>query len=190
MKLYEKIINHYYKEPKLKEILTVHSRKVAEKALDICRKHPELGLNPDVVENAAMLHDIGIVRCDAAGIECFGKEPYLCHGRIGAGMLREDAELFGLSKDEVEPFARVCERHTGAGLTKENIISQGLPLPAQDFLPETTMEKVICYADKFFSKTHPDREKQLEKVLKSLKRFGDDNVVRFMEWHKLFEPEQ
>lgn len=190
MKLYEKIINHYYKEPKLKEILTVHSRKVAEKALDICRKHPELGLNPDDVENAAMLHDIGIVRCDAAGIDCFGKEPYLCHGRIGAGMLREDAELFGLSKDEIEHFARVCERHTGAGLTKEDIINQGLPLPAQDFLPETTMEKVICYADKFFSKTHPDREKPLEKVLKSLKRFGDDNVVRFMEWHKLFEPEQ
>ena len=105
-------------------------------------------------------------------------------------MLREDAELFGLSKDEIEPFARVCERHTGAGLTKEDIINQGLPLPAQDFLPETTMEKVICYADKFFSKTHPDREKPLEKVLKSLKRFGDDNVVRFMEWHKLFESEQ
>ena len=55
-----------------------------------------MGLNPDVVENAAMLHDIGIVRCDAAGIDCFGKEPYLCHGRIGAGMLRDDAELFGL----------------------------------------------------------------------------------------------
>ena len=99
MKLYEKIINHYYNEPKLKEILTVHSRKVAEKALDICRKDPELELNPDVVENAAMLHDIGIVRCDAAGIECFGKEPYLCHGRIGAGMLREDADVHGAGED-------------------------------------------------------------------------------------------
>ena len=55
--------------------------------------------------------------------------------------------------------ARVCERHTGAGLTKREIIEQELPLPQQDFLPETTEEKLICYADKFFSKTHLDIEK-------------------------------
>ena len=47
-----------------------------------------------------------------------------------------------------------AKRHTGAGLTKKEIIEQELPLPQQDFLPETTEEKLICYADKFFSKTH------------------------------------
>ena len=125
-----------------------------------------------------MLHDIGIFKCDAAGIQCFGTEPYICHGRIGAELLRSE----GFPR-----HARVCERHTGAGITKAQIIAQNLPLPQQDFLPETMEEKVICYADKFFSKTHLDREKTIEQVEKSLSKFGDEGVLRFREWEKCFD---
>ena len=125
-----------------------------------------------------MLHDIGIFKCDAAGIQCFGTEPYICHGRIGAELLR--SEGFPL-------HARVCERHTGAGITKAQIIAQNLPLPQQDFLPETMEEKVICYADKFFSKTHIDREKTIEQAEKSLSKFGDEGVLHFREWEKCFD---
>ena len=50
-----------------------------------------------------------------------------------------------------ESYARVCERHTGAGLTLHDILSQNLPLPHHDLQPETIEEKLICYADKFFS---------------------------------------
>ena len=124
-----------------------------------------------------MLHDIGIIRCYAAGIQCFGTEPYICHGRIGAELLRSE----GFPR-----HARVCERHTGAGITKAQIIAQNLPLPQQDFLPETMEEKVICYADKFFSKTHLDREKTIEQAEKSLSKFGDEGVLRFREWEKCF----
>ena len=124
-----------------------------------------------------MLHDIGIFKCDAAGIQCFGTEPYICHGRIGAELLRSE----GFPR-----HARVCERHTGAGITKAQIIVQNLPLPQQDFLPETMEEKVICYADKFFSKTHLDREKTIEQAEKSLSKFGDEGVLRFREWEKSF----
>ena len=124
-----------------------------------------------------MLHDIGIFKCDAAGIQCFGIEPYICHGRIGAELLRSE----GFPR-----HARVCERHTGAGITKAQIIAQNLPLPQQDFLPETMEEKVICYADKFFSKTHLDREKTIEQAEKSLSKFGDEGVLRFREWEKCF----
>ena len=124
-----------------------------------------------------MLHDIGIFKCDAAGIQCFGTEPYICHGRIGAELLRSE----GFPR-----HARVCERHTGAGITKAQIIVQNLPLPQQDFLPETMEEKVICYADKFFSKTHLDREKTIEQAEKSLSKFGDEGVLRFREWEKCF----
>lgn len=184
--LWKEIINHYYTEGKLRDILLVHSRGVADKALKICDAHPELALNKEMVENAAMLHDIGIIRCDAAGIECYGSAPYITHGRIGAEMLRNDAALWGLTKEEIEPFARVCERHTGAGLTKEQIISQQLPLPEQDFLPETLEEQLICYADKFFSKTHPEKEKQYEKAVKSLEKFGEEGVERFVKWHSIF----
>ena len=175
---YQAIINQYYpEENKLKHILLVHSRSVANKALAIVDQHPELHINRQFVEEAAMLHDIGIFKCHAPGIQCFGTEPYICHGRIGAEMLR--AEGF-------PRHARVCERHTGAGITRSQIIAQKLPLPQQDFLPETMEEKVICYADKFFSKSHLDEEKTIEQAIASLSKFGEEGVARFREWVKMF----
>ena len=48
-------------------------------------------------------------------------------------------------------------------------------------------EKVICYADKFFSKTHPEVEKTIEQAEQSLKRFGEEGLERFKGWEKLFE---
>ena len=175
---YLSIINKYYPtDNELRHILLVHSRSVADKSLAIAARHPELKLDRAFLEEAAMLHDIGIFKCDAAGIQCFGTEPYICHGRIGAELLRSE----GFPR-----HARVCERHTGAGITKAQIIAQNLPLPQQDFLPETMEEKVICYADKFFSKTHLDREKTIEQAEKSLSKFGDEGVLRFREWEKCF----
>lgn len=175
---YQAIINKYYPEDnELRHILLVHSRAVADKALAIADRHPELSLDRQFIEEAAMLHDIGIIRCHAPGIQCFGTEPYICHGRIGAEMLR--AEGF-------PRHARVCERHTGAGITRSQIIVQKLPLPQQDFLPETMEEKVICYADKFFSKSHLDEEKTIEQAIASLSKFGEEGVARFREWVKMF----
>ena len=176
---YNLLIDKYYPEDnELRHILINHSQSVARKALQIVSSHPELHLDAQFVEEAAMLHDLGIFRTDAPGIQCFGSEPYICHGRLGAEILR---------KEGYERYARVCERHTGAGITCKEIIAQGLPLPHQDFLPETMEEKVICYADKFFSKTHLDREKSIEKAEKSLAKFGEDGVMRFREWERMFE---
>lgn len=176
---YQKIIDKYYPEDNaLKHILITHSQSVTRRALQIVSSHPELGMDAQFVEEAAMLHDIGIVFCDAPGIQCFGKEPYICHGRLGAEILRAE----GYPK-----HARVCERHTGAGLTKAEILQQHLPLPAEDFLPETLEEQVICYADKFYSKTHLDREKTKQEAEKSLSKFGADGVERFKKWEKMFE---
>ena len=179
---YQSVIDHFYKEDDaLRHILLVHSRQVAGKALQIALRHPELQLDTDFLETAAMLHDIGIIRCDAPGIQCFGTEPYICHGRIGAEMLRN---LLG---QEAESIARVCERHTGAGLTEKDIVSQDLPLPHQDFLPETIAEQVICYADKFYSKSHLEREKTVEQASRSLAKFGSEGVERFRKWAQMFE---
>ena len=176
---YNLLIDKYYPEDnELRHILINHSQSVARKALQIVSSHPELHLDAQFVEEAAMLHDLGIFRTDAPGIQCFGSEPYICHGRLGAEILR---------KEGYERHARVCERHTGAGITCKEIIAQGLPLPHQNFLPETLEEKVICYADKFFSKTHLDREKSIEKAEKSLAKFGEDGVMRFREWERMFE---
>lgn len=178
---YWTIIDKYYPgDTRLRDILVTHSRMVMRRALAICDARPGLHLDRPFVEEAAMLHDIGICRCDAPGICCYGTEPYICHGRIGAEMLRQE----GFPR-----HARVCERHTGAGLTKAEIIAQHLPLPHQDFLPETLEEKLICYADKFYSKTHPGREKPYARAEASLARFGQEGVARFRSWRQLFEPD-
>lgn len=176
---YNKIIDKYYPEAnQLRDIFFTHSTLVAKRALAICDAHPELHLDRQFVEEAAMLHDIGIFRCDAPGICCHGTEPYLRHGLIGGEIMRSE----GFPR-----HARVCERHTGAGLTREEIINQDLPLPHQDFLPETLEEKLVCYADKFYSKSHPDREKTFEQAKKSIARFGEDGLRRFLEWKVMFE---
>ncbi len=126
-----------------------------------------------------MLHDIGMCRTDAPGIHCHGTEPYIRHGILGRQML----DSIGLYR-----HGRVCERHTGAGITAAEIISQHLPIyPPRDLLPESVEEKLVCYADKFFSKSRIDEPpKTLDRVRKSLAKFGDDSVVRFDEMAALF----
>lgn len=175
---YQEIIDKYYPiDNELKHILMVHSQQVTRKALDIVDRHPELKADRQFVEEASMLHDIGIFRCNAAGIQCFGTEPYICHGTIGANILH--AEGF-------PRHARVCERHTGAGLSLQEIIQQNLPIPHHDLLPETVEEKIVCYADKFFSKTKLTQEKTLEQAIRSLAKFGEEGVARFVKWSEIF----
>ena len=176
---YNKIIEKYYTPgTDLYNIFMRHSRDVTRRALQIVDAHPELGADRQFVEEAAMLHDIGIVRCDAPGICCHGTEPYLRHGMIGAAMMREEG---------YDRHARVCERHTGAGLSAREIEQQNLPLPHRDFLPETIEEKIICYADKFYSKSHLDRCKTLPHAEKTISRFGDEGLQRFLLWERMFE---
>jgi len=177
---YQAIIDKFYPDssPELRYILITHSTLVMKRAVRICEAHPELQLDSQFVEEAAMLHDIGIFKCNAPSIFCKGTEPYICHGIIGAEILRS----LGYPK-----HARVCERHTGAGLSCKEIISQNLPLPHQDFLPVTLEEQLICYADKFYSKSHPEREKSFQKAYESVSRFGEEGAERFLHWGKLFE---
>lgn len=173
-----KIFNLFYNDNnELLETVAIHSECVAGKALDCLRKR---GIEADLefVREAALLHDIGVVRCDAPSIHCYGSLPYICHGVEGRKMLEE------LS---LPRHALVCERHTGSGLSVDDIIRQELPLPRRDMLPVSIEEKVICYADKFFSKSGNLREeKPLEKVIGQMERFGPDSLSRFMELHRLF----
>ncbi len=179
---YQAIIDRYYPAGTVcRGIFLRHSRQVTNKAIDIanlCR----LDLSHEEIEAAAMLHDIGIFMTDAPDIGCFGTEPYIRHGIIGAELLREE--------NVPEIYARVAERHTGAGITADDIIRQQLPLPLQDYCPETMLEKLICYADKFYSKSGKMKEKSIEHIRKSLSRFSPENLTRFEEMHRLFSTEQ
>ena len=69
--------------------------------------------------------------------------PIFCHGYLGAELVRKE----GFPK-----HALVCERHTGAGLSLQNIIQQDLPVPHREMTPVSLEEQIICFADKFFFK--------------------------------------
>lgn len=173
------ILKYYPSESNLRNLLLTHSECVARKALQIASNHPELNADTQFITEAALLHDIGIAACEAPGIFCHGTLPYICHGIEGARILAEDGLL---------RHARVCERHTGSGLTAEEITEEALPLPHRDMLPETIEEKIICYADKFFSKNPHSltREKNINEIIAGFKKFGQAPLQRFIDLHNLF----
>lgn len=205
---YLALLHRYYPEDNaLRRMLLHHSRQVCARALQIVERHPELGANRNLVEAGAMLHDIGIFLTDAPGIHCHGTAHYILHGSLGAQLLRNEAEQLKKKKQQAEQLkkeklqaiqlqeelhfyealARICERHTGTGLTRQTIIERGLPDPQQDLLPETIEEQIICYADKFYSKSHLERERTIPQTLQSLEKFGDEGVEKFRHWTELFE---
>ncbi len=172
------IIEKYYNpNGEAYKILVHHSRDVTEKAFATAKNRPDL--NPDLhfIEEAAMLHDIGVCRTFAPDIYCKGEYPYICHGYLGSEiMMKEGYPLRAL----------VCERHTGAGLSLSHIIKENLPVPHREMLPLSIEEQIICFADKFYSKTHLGKERSVEKARKKLEKYGMETVARFDNWCKMF----
>ncbi len=159
-------------------IILAHGLQVRDKALAVARSLKLPAARMAFIAQAALLHDIGIVKTATPELGCHGKLPYVCHGEMGARML----EARGLPQ-----HARVCRTHVGVGLTAEEIKKRHLPLPPRDMLPQSLEEQIICYADKFFSKNGGrPREKSLQQVVSGLRRWGDDKVERFLSWHRAF----
>lgn len=161
----------------LTELLLLHGRQVRDKALAVAERVAHLRPDTTFLAQAALLHDIGIFKTRAPAIHCQGRLPYIRHGVIG----RELLEAHGLVR-----HALVCERHVGVGLSKDDIRRQGLDLPMRDMLPSTLEERIICYADKFFSKRGGGRELPLDAVLEEIGHYGRDKLERFLSWHELF----
>ncbi len=156
MDVYSIIERYYRRGTRIHQILVEHSHSVATLALSIAEKHPELSLDRQLLFEGAMLHDIGIWQTHAPGIACFGREPYLRHGYLGGILLR---------KEGLEQHALICERHTGSGITADEIAVARLPLPNdRSYLPLSLEEKLICYADSFFSKTRLGEMKNYNSV--------------------------
>ena len=175
---YQAIIDKYYPvDTPIYHLLMSHSRSVADKSLSIIRRH---GFDVDTafVEEAAMLHDIGIFLTNAPVIECFGSHQYIEHGYLGADIVRREGYPF---------HALVCERHTGTGLSTDEIVRRRLPLLHRDMRPISLEEQIICYADLFFSKTHLDVEKPIDIVRQRVAAFGDESLNTFERWVSIFE---
>jgi uncharacterized protein len=175
-----KIIEKYYiPETKAYHLLVNHSKAVTGKALKIAKRVKHL--NPDLkfIEEAAMLHDIGIYLTNQPEIGCYGDKPYVCHGYMG----REILEREGFAKHGL-----VCERHIGVGLTVKDIEQKNLPIPKRDMMPISIEEQIICFADKFFSK-NPDfllKEKPMEKIRSYISKFGQEKLRLFDRWLEMF----
>lgn len=173
----ELIAKYYDKDTELYRLLLLHSMQVRDKALETAARHPELGADTQFLTEASMLHDIGIYLCHAPGIFCEGTHKYIEHGYLGADILR---------KEGLEHHALVCERHTGSGLTLANIIKNKLPLPHRDMVPVSVEEQIICYADKFYSKSKPHKTISPDEIVQMLANFGEEEAHRFRQWHQLF----
>jgi len=171
------IDNYYTPNTALYELLLAHSRAVTQKALTLAYKHPELEIDCQFVEEAAMLHDIGIFLTNAPDLGCYGTHRYIEHGYLGADLLRQH----GLDK-----HALVCERHTGTGLSLADIERQQLPLPHRDMQPISIEEQLICFADKFFSKSRLNVELTIDDIRHNLGKHGTEYLEKFDNWLQLF----
>lgn len=158
-----------------------HAACVTEKALRIARALGMDDADLRFIEEAAMLHDIGVVEVHAPEIGSLGARPYVQHIAVGGALLR----AAGLPR-----HARVAETHIGVGITRAEIEQRGLALPARDFIPETLAEQVISYADLFFSKDAGKLwyEKPAAQVRRKLERYGERALATFDLWRERFEP--
>jgi uncharacterized protein len=160
-------------------IYLIHCQLVANKALTIAKRLQLSTKKQSFIEEAAMLHDIGIIRTNTPDIFCYGDLPYICHLSEGRAIL----EAEGLPRHAV-----VAETHVGVGLTKEQIEAQGLPLPQRDMKPTTIEEEIISFADLFYSKNSEKlwREKPLKKVRENIAKRGNDQLAILDDWIKRF----
>jgi uncharacterized protein len=136
-------------------------------------------LNPGIAIQAALLHDIGVYQCD--GFDWLTEEiptgkPYIQHTLVGAWILQQE----GLHKEVVES----AHRHSGVGISNEDIKKYGLNLPEGDYFPQTIIEQLVTYAAKFHSKS--PKFKTVEEIEQDLMRFGEDKVQFFRELKEFF----
>lgn len=141
----------------------------------------DLGLDGDLVRAGSLLHDIGVYRLyDAAGR--LDHSNYVRHGLLGHELLA--------GKGFPEAICRFSSCHTGMGLSRDDVRSHSLPLPAGDYLAESGEEQLVMYADKFHSKTDPPAFVTADSYTAGVRRFGHDKAAAFSSMRSRFgEPD-
>ncbi|HIJ96142.1 MAG TPA: HD domain-containing protein [Desulfuromonadales bacterium] len=157
------------------EIVREHSRYVMRLALQVAGRLQMTPAEMVFIEEAAMLHDIGVCQVNAPSLGLYGTQRYIMHGVLGRLILEQEGYPL---------HALVCERHTGVGITSEDIVRQKLPLPERDMCPISLAEQVICFADLFYSKKpgNVHIQKSIDKIRGNLAAFGQAKVQIFEEW--------
>ena len=161
------LIHKYFKDDyKNEEVLVFHLKAVAKKSLEMAKRVKE-PIDFKFLEEAALLHDIAVSRVQFGEDKNPKKPPYIAHGYLGRQILE---------KENLPRHALVAERHVGSGLTKEE--AKMLGLPEREMLPVTIEEKIICVADKFYSKSHK-REEDIQEIRDEFRGYGGNALDRF-----------
>ena len=176
---YHKIINKYIKPgTPLHNIYVPHATLVTAKAVAIGQRLKIPAAKIRFIESAGMLHDIGIIKVNVIDFQTTGR-PYIQHLTEGAEILR---------REKLPKHARVAETHSGVGIYKEDIKKYNIPLPLKDYITKTIEEKIISFADLFYSKI-PERlfmQNPLEKIKKEISGYGKKYEKILNEWIKTF----
>jgi uncharacterized protein len=152
------------------DLIHSHCRIVWEVAAGLLAAGGAPRADRELVRAGALLHDIGVYRLyDERGH--LDHSQYLRHGVLGHELLAAE----GLPRT----LCRFCSCHTGVGLTREDVEAGGLPIPVADYLAETVEERLVMYADKFHSKSHPGRFLSAEAYRGYVARFGPAKVRAF-----------
>lgn len=160
-------------------IYTIHVTMVTNLALKIARRLELDQEQRNFMQEACMLHDIGIVKTYSPEIGCHGHLPYIQHIVEGRKILLKE----GLPR-----HARIAANHIGVGgISKEEIIAQNMDLPHEDFLCDSIEEQIISYADLFYSKN--SRKLFTKKKISAVREKIKDRPLqrdRFEKWYKEF----
>jgi uncharacterized protein len=168
-----------------KEILALHEKHApSQGAFDLVHthcvivcgiaeqllRHPDSGLDAELVRAGSLLHDIGVYRLYDADGKLDDSE-YVRHGLLGHELLAEEGFP--------QTVCRFASCHTGVGLSREDVRRQRLPLPAADYLAVSAEEQLVMYADKFHSKTDPPVFLTAGSYAASIRQFGEDKAAVF-----------
>lgn len=156
------------------KIVFTHSNIVKDIAEEIIA-NKNLDIDTRLVKVGALLHDIGAYSLINRNGE-FDELNYIQHGVRGYEILKQE----GLD----EKICRFAERHTGVGISQEDIINQNLNLPPKDYIAESLEEKLIMYSDKFHSKN--PQFNTFDTYSSYISRFGEDRIRKFQALSKIF----
>jgi uncharacterized protein len=165
------LLHKYAPDEKALKSVLAHAKAVQKLAVKIANDILHTGFYVDVnfIKTASLLHDIGRFKCPPRSKDS------IAHGVEGAEILL---------KEKLPKEALVCARHIGAGITKKEIIERKLPLPHEDYIPETIEEKIIAYADNLIDK---DKEIKYKQALKEFEEISKEAVEMLKNLHDEIE---
>ncbi|MFC9693635.1 HD domain-containing protein [Kribbella sp. NPDC056951] len=129
-----------------------------------------LDIDTDLVRAGALLHDLGVYRVDGTA--------YVRHGVLG------HETLAGLGFPDT--ICRFASCHTGVGITRSDVLSQQLPIPVADYVPQTREEELVMYADKFHSKRMPPVFVSGDSYEVIVSRWGVDKAATFADLRRRY----